>query len=129
MAATNIDIATAKNSTLEQVVKEALKREKEARRENNEYQKVWIVFDHDNHPHRKKAYKDANRVNFEVAFSSTCFENWYLLHFVKTGKVFTEANKLITELKKYYQNYEKAKQNDFSNLKNDLDKAMKNAAW
>ena len=129
MAATNIDIATAKNSTPEQVVKEALKRETAAKQENNEYQKIWLVFDHDNHTHRKKAYEDANRADFEVAFSSICFENWYLLHFVKTARTFTEASKLINELKKHYPNYQKAKQNDFANLKEDLDKAMNNADW
>jgi hypothetical protein len=129
MAATSIDIAAAKNSTPEQVVKEALKREAEAKRENNAYEKVWIVFDHDNHTHRKQAYEDANKENFGVAFSSICFENWYLLHFVKTAKAFANGDKLVAELKKCYPNYEKAKQNDFENLKDNLENAMNNAAW
>lgn len=129
MAATNIDIVSAKNSTPEQIVKEAIKRETEAKREDNEYQKVWLVFDHDNHQHRQTAYDNAIKAKFKVAFSAICFENWYLLHFIKTAKPFAEASKLIHDLKKYYPNYEKTKQNDFENLKENLDKAINHADW
>lgn len=126
MAATSIDIVTAKNSTPEQIVNEAIKREKNAKRENNSYKKVWLVFDHDFHAHRQTAYNDAIKAKFGVAFSSICFENWYLLHFKKSAKTFIEGSKLVAELKKYYPNYQKAKQNDFENLKGNLDKAMNN---
>ena len=129
MVATTIDIVTAKNSTPEQIVKEGLKREKEAKRERNPYQKIWVVFDHDHHTHRQMAYNDAIKEKFNVAFSAICFENWYLLHFVKSAKAFSEGKKLITELKKYYPNYEKAKQNDFEHLKTKLSKARSNAVW
>lgn len=131
MAATDITILTAKNPTPEQIIKEAIKREKEAKRENNPYQTVWVVFDHDNHAHRKSAYNEAtsHKLGFKVAFSATCFETWYLLHFVKSAKAFTEASKLIVELKKHYPNYQKARQNDFANLKGFLGEAIKNAKW
>lgn len=131
MAATDITILTAKNSSPEQIVKEAIKREQEAKREKNPYQTVWLVFDHDNHAHRQSAYNQAtsDKLGFKVAFSATCFETWYLLHFVKSAKTFTEASKLIVELKKHYPNYQKAKQNDFANLKQFLEGAMINAKW
>lgn len=129
MAAVHIDIVAAKNSTPEQIVKEGLKREKEAKRERNPYQKIWLVFDHDHHPHRQTAYDTAMKENFKIAFSAICFENWYLLHFVKSAKAFNDGNKLVTELKKYYPNYQKAKQNDFEYLKHKLKKAMRNAIW
>jgi hypothetical protein len=69
MAATNIDIVTAKNSTPEQIVKEAVKKNNEAKKDNNPYQKTWLVFDHDNHAHRCAAFDEGiNEHDFGVSF-------------------------------------------------------------
>lgn len=129
MAATDITILTAKSPTPEQIVKEAIKKGKEAKQEKNPYQTIWVVFDHDNHPHRKNAYDNAIKDKIKVAFSAICFETWYLLHFEKSAKPYPNASKLIVTLKKYYPNYQKAKQNDFLNLKPNLSEAMENASW
>ncbi|NJN77419.1 MAG: RloB domain-containing protein [Saprospiraceae bacterium] len=90
---------------------------------------MWLVFDHDNHPHRQTAYEQAINAKFKVAFSAICFETWYLLHFEKSTKSYPNASQLITTLKKHYPNYQKAKQNDFFNLKQNLPEAMENAEW
>lgn len=131
MAATNITILTAKSPTPEQIVKEAKKKGVEAKQEDNPYEMIWVVFDHDNHPHRKKAYDKAikDKLEIKVAFSAICFETWYLLHFEKSTKSYPNASKLIVTLKKYYPNYQKAKQNDFVNLKPNFQKAIENAKW
>jgi hypothetical protein len=130
MAATNIDIVTAKNSTPEQIVKEAVKKNNEAKKDNNPYQKTWLVFDHDNHAHRCAAFDEGiNEHDFGVSFSAICFEMWYLLHFVKSAKAFVTADELIKVLKKHYPYYKKAKRNDFSFLKEHLEKAIENAKW
>lgn len=122
-------VIKAKNPTPEQVVKEAKKLAKAAEKEANPYDRIWLVFDHDNHAHRETAFHDAIKAAFNVAFSAICFEMWYLLHFVKTKRAFPKGEALIKELKKHYPGYEKAKQNDFANLKENLPAALKNAKW
>lgn len=122
-------IVTAKSPTPEQVVKEAVARATSEAKQGNPYDKIWVVFDHDNHPHREKAYQSAIKVSFGVAFSAIAFEMWYLLHFVKSARSFSKAEDLITALKKYYPTYDKAKQNDFANLKSSLQIAFANAKW
>ncbi|MFK7945999.1 MAG: RloB family protein [Saprospiraceae bacterium] len=131
MAAAKITILTAKSPTPEQIIKEAIKKGNEAKREKNPYEMIWVVFDHDNHPHRKEAYDNAikDKLEIKVAFSAICFETWYLLHFEKSAKSYSNASKLIITLKKHYPNYQKAKQNDFVNLKPNLQKAIENAKW
>lgn len=122
-------VVVAKNPTPEQVVKEALARATEQSKQGNPYDKIWVVFDHDNHPHRQKAYQSAIKTSFGVAFSAIAFETWYLLHFVKSTRAFSKADDLIDELRKHYASYEKAKQNDFAMLKSKLPAAFANARW
>jgi hypothetical protein len=117
-------VVAAKNSSPEQVVKEAADRAEKAEKEANAYEKVWLVFDHDNHPNRKTAYNEAQKKKFDVAFSAIAFENWFLLHFVKSAKSFSSAEALIDELRKHYPGYKKARLNDFANLKDKLNKAI-----
>lgn len=63
--------------------------------ENQSYDEVWAVFDHDNHPARKEAFElsetkiDGKKV--EIAFSSRSFEYYILLHFERIFKSFTET--------------------------------------
>lgn len=129
MSSIEIKIVKAKHNTPEMLVKEAIQKRQAEKRKKNPYSTIWLVFDHDFHPHRKAAYLDAKAEKFEVAFTAICFELWYLLHFVKSAKAFTLGKHLETDLKKYYPNYTKAKQNDFENLKDKLPIALKNAAW
>jgi len=129
LIAVNPQVLKAKHSSPEQVFDEALRREKEAKREGNPYNKIWIVIDHDYYAHRKKAYNNAKKTGFSVAFSAICFETWYLLHFVKTSKNFRDSSELIKELQKHYPTYQKAKNNDFEVLKENLGAAFTNAEW
>lgn len=129
LSAIHPQTVTAKNPSPEQVVKEALNRAKKEKKADNPYDKIWVVFDHDNYPNRKAAYNKAIKENISVAFSAIAFENWYLLHFEKTAKAFPSASSLIKVLNKYYPNYQKAKQNDFAFLKPPLSTANKNAQW
>lgn len=129
LIAVNPQVIKAKHSAPEMVVNEAIRREKEARKENNPYDAIWVVFDHDHSPNRKKAYDAALKADFKVAFSAICFEIWYLLHFVKTSRNFRNAHELIKELKKHYTAYQKAQNNDFEKLKNNLATAYTNSQW
>ncbi|MBK6621223.1 MAG: RloB domain-containing protein [Saprospirales bacterium] len=129
LLAVNPQVVAAKSPTPEQVVREALQRAQKAQEEGNAYDKVWVVFDHDHHIYRKTAYEQAQKSTINVGFSAISFETWFLLHFVRSAKVFETANALLTELRKYYQGYQKARQNDFSNLKDKLETALSNTTW
>lgn len=59
LSAIDPQVVAAKNPTPEQVVREAIQRARKALQENNAYDKVWVVFDHDNHAHRRAAYDEA----------------------------------------------------------------------
>lgn len=130
LAALTIEIKKTKKQASKEMVIQAEKMIEEAKNYNNKFDSVWLVFDHDNNPKRKETWtrnKATNDIN--LIFSAIAFEQWYILHFKKSSKVFTNANTLIADLKNYYPNYAKAKQNDFLFLKNRLDEAINNAQW
>ncbi|NJM90828.1 MAG: RloB domain-containing protein [Myxococcales bacterium] len=53
---------------------------KAQRDENLRFNKVWCVFDRDEHPSVHEACLLAERHEISVAFSNPCFELWALLH-------------------------------------------------
>lgn len=129
LSAVNPDVSIAGSPTQMEVVNEAIKRKAKEKQGGNPYEEIWVVFDHDNHKLRRDAYDKALKSGFKVAFSSICFEQWYLLHFKKSGKSYSTPDDLVRALKKEYLNYEKAKQNDFANLKSNLENAFENIVW
>lgn len=129
LSAVHPQVVKAKHSTADQVVKEAFVRMRKEEREGNPYDSVWVVFDHDNDTNREKAYLDAKKKDFKIAFSAIAFEYWFLLHFEKKARAYSDNGKLIKDLLTHYNGYEKTKQNDFENLKSRLPIAMQNAEW
>jgi len=118
-----------KGQASKNIAQEIMQMIKRAERDDNPYDKVWWVFDHDNNPNRKEGYDQAKKANIRIAFSAFAFEQWYLLHFVKSAKAFSDINNLIKALQKHFPDYQKARQNDFELLKNKLNIAYKNTAW
>ncbi len=112
-----------------QIIEEAIKRKKKELKQNNEYDYIWTVFDHDNRPKLLDAYLQAIKNNIKIAFSSIAFEYWYLLHFKKMAKAFPICKALEKELQKHYPDYKKAAQNDYVLLKNKLETAFENTVW
>ncbi len=51
--------------------------------QQEDYDRVWCVFDRDNWPAQdfNNAIKNAEEQNFKVAYSNEAFELWYVLHF------------------------------------------------
>lgn len=75
-----------------------------------------------------------NYENVVVIVNNPCLEFWFLLHFDKTAKYFSNCSGAETELKKHLKNYEKTKkfftkQNDdiYLKLKPNLKTAIKNS--
>lgn len=106
------------------VVGEAIKK---AKREG--FQKIFVVFDHDNQPKREEAFKLASDKKIKVIFSSICFEIWYLDHFRNSTRSFASEAELEKELKKCVgmNNYEKNDFKHYSILKDRLAIAKSNA--
>lgn len=129
LSALTVKVAVAKHPAAEHLVEEAIQLAGKAVKENNAYDQIWVVFDHDNQAHRKKAYDKALAENYSIAFSAIAFEVWYLLHFIRTSRSFKDGKELISELKKHYPVYEKARQNDFVYLKDKLQNAFNNSIW
>jgi len=129
LSALTVKVAVAKHPAAERLVEEAIQLAGKAVNENNVYDQIWVVFDHDHQAHRKKAYDKALAENYSIAFSAIAFEIWYLLHFIKTDKEFENGEALLKELKRHYPSYEKARQNDFANLKHKLVDAKNNSDW
>lgn len=133
LASVTTDIVDAKNTSPLDIYIEAMKRVKEAQKEGNAYNLVWLVFDHDNEVNRKEAYDKSVQEDFKIAFSSMCFEVWYLLHFNYSTRSFTLCEDVVKQLKIYYKNYKKAEknkrksQNHYLDLKDKQERAIKNA--
>jgi RloB-like protein len=79
----------------------------------------------------KKRIKKKGMVVFE---SNPCIEFWFLLHFVRTTKPFSNCESVEKELQKYLPNYTKNQQylvqaNIYKLLQPNLLKAIENGAW
>ena len=106
------------------IVKDAIKKAK-----NDDYEKVIVVFDHDNQAFRKEAFELACDKNINVYFSSICFEVWYYYHYRDSARAFNSEAELETELKKCsgFENYNKTDFKHYSILKSRLELAKKHS--
>ena len=116
------------------VVREAKKLRKEARRQGNAYDRIYCVFDRDEHIGFDQTCNEAMQVGLKLARSWPCFEFWLLLHYGQWRRPFSrsgtrsQADQCIQELRKRFPEYEKGKENIFSKLKHQLEEAKINAA-
>jgi RloB-like protein len=79
----------------------------------------------------KKKIEKKGIIVFE---SNPCIEFWFLLHFVRTTKPFSNCESVEKELQKYMPNYAKNQQylvqsNIYKTLKPNLLNAFENAKW
>lgn len=113
----NIEICSPSGSDPISIIKYANRRYTEAKNEGNPFDRVYCVFDKDQHAHYELAIKELERLKpnntFFAITSVPCFEYWFLLHFIYTTKPYfptntkSVADSLISELKNYIPNYEK----------------------
>ena len=117
-------------------VSHALGLVQEAQSRINDFDEVWVVFDKNGYTKHKEAFDLANepingkKVN--IAFSSIAFEQWVLLHFVKSATSFSKSAHIVEELrtKGYFPDYEKKAYIDtYSFLKDKTIQAIENSAW
>lgn len=76
--------------------------------------KMWIVFDCDQHSYKAETFKNATEEGIGIAYSSISFETWILLHFIYSTRAYASCDELMKVLDKYYPNgYGKAMNNLF----------------
>lgn len=92
---------------------------------------VFCLIDTDNDIEKKetieKAIQYANKKKYKVILSSPCFEIWFLNHFIKTTKDYTNAE-LLSALDKYIKDYSKSK-DVWEQLYHKQKKAMENTRY
>ena len=75
---------------------------------------MWIVFDCDQHQHKPETFKGAAEEGIGIAYSSTSFETWILLHFTYSTRSYRSCEELMKVLDRHYPNgYDKAMNNLF----------------
>lgn len=109
----------------------------EEKRSGDPFDKVYCVFDHDDHDSfsraRTELEKSSPRGDFVATYSIPCFEYWLLLHHTYTTKPFSTSpsnsacSQVIDQLKKYQMDYTKGKHGLFRALIDLLPTAMDNA--
>ena len=103
--------------------------QKDAIKESNPYDQIWVVFDRDGYTKHPQSFDRAKAKNINIAFSSTCFEYWILLHFEKTLKPFINCDEILSFIKSQgYIDYKKT--NYYSQLQEyHKSNALSNSDW
>jgi RloB-like protein len=131
-ASISVEIFKPKDNSPVGLVNKAKEKIKEAKRERNPYDFIWVVFDKDGHARIPDAFQIARKFNpeIQIAFTIPCFEYFVLLHFEKKAKPYKNCDEVISELKKqdYIADYEKAS-NIFELLLPNMEEGLKNSEW
>ena len=132
----NIEVCNSPGADPMTIIKHAKARYKEAKREGNSFDRVYCVFDKDQHATYQSAIKELENSQpkniFFAITSVPCFEYWILLHFTYTTKPYyptdckSVADNLIDDLKQYIPQYEK-NTDVFDIIKNNTSFAISNA--
>lgn len=95
------------------VVDRALEERKFARRDREDFDSVWCIFDMDQHESFHRAINKADANGLNLAVSVVCFEFWVLLHYADTSRPFEDCASVLSEVKKKVKahggSYEKAR--------------------
>jgi len=127
----DVQIYKPKDNSLLGLVTEAKDKIKLAKKEKNDYDFVWVIFDKDGHANIPTTFENArqSKPEIKIAFVRPCFEYYVLLHFEKTTKPFTKCDEVISYIKKnHLPDYEKAI-NLFELLVNYKTTGLENSKW
>jgi hypothetical protein len=127
LSSANIIVDKGKGSAPISIVDTAIELRDLAVRANESYDKIFCVFDCDDHESFKRANNKANNNNIQCIRSWPCFEFWLLLHFVYTRKTYT-ANTCYKALLSYYPDFQKRQYGVFVHLVKNLEQGLQHAA-
>lgn len=112
----------------------ALQKQKDAKKLNDSFDRVFCVFDKDIHESYAGVLASIQKFKeFEAVPSVPCFEFWLLLHFTYTDKPFSASNgksicgSVIEDLKTYLPLYEKGQTNIYAATKLNIEDAIRSA--
>jgi hypothetical protein len=109
------------------LVQEAHKRARNAIKERNAYDAVWLFFDNDRWPQLNEAFDLIHKYSFRIAYTSICLEHWFILHFEHTGRAFNDGEEAMRYLNRLWPAYHKTKVNAYTVLKDRLATAIERA--
>jgi hypothetical protein len=131
-ASIDVEIFKPKDNSPVGLVTRAKEKIKEAKREKNPYDFIWVIFDKDGHARIPDAFEIARKSNpeIQIAFTIPCFEYFVLLHFEKTAKPYMKCDDVISQIKKqgYIPDYEKSA-NIFQLLLPNMNQGVENSKW
>ena len=122
-----IVIADTKKNTPRELVREAVDRVREAKKERNSYDEAWTVFDRNGYTLHHEAFDLAKQKGIKIAFSSISFEVWYLLHFTYSTAQDSSAAEVISKLKRHYLTGYKKNQCCYKQLADHIETAKSHA--
>lgn len=116
------------------VVQCAIDEYKQSMKMGDAFDKVFCVFDRDDHFDYDRALSRLHdREKFTAITSMPCFEYWLLLHFQYSTKPYTSmagktaADQAVDDLKKHLPQYKKADKKIFSAVKEHIPRAKQHA--
>ena len=115
------------------VVREARKERDRERRRGEEYDRVYCVFDRDEHATFQEACNEARASGLQLARSWPCFEFWLRLHFGFTRQPYARsggrspAQSCVNEVRELLPGYAKAAPGVFADLEDRLEEAKAHA--
>lgn len=141
LSTANVSIAPSPGSDPLSVVEhaETLVKQQARQKHSDNYDRVFCVFDKDEHEqHRNRYSKALNKISqinikgvtFSAITSNPCFEVWPVLHFELRTALFlptskrTAAQEVVRHLSQYLQGYEKGRQGLYSQIKGQTKQAI-----
>jgi len=134
LSTANIAVTPATGSDPISVVRHAKKLQKDEKKQGEQFDRIYCVFDRDEHTNFDAACQQLQANNFESARSWPCFEYWLLLHFGYQRNPFTPsqgktaAQNCGSSLKSQLPAYSKGMRGVFQELIPRMDSAKQNAA-
>lgn len=125
-----IEVSDTIYNTGMELVKEAVQLKKEAVKDQNPYDSIWVVVDLDGYAKHPQAFQMANQHKINMIFSAISFEYWFLLHYGKFNIPFKRSKEVENYLreKNFYRGYKKSHQH-YEQLKGKTYRAIENAKW
>ena len=109
----------------------AKQRYREMKDAGDPYDRVYCLFDRDQHSNYQEAIDKINRATPHGVYHATpsvpCFEYWILLHFDATEKPFNNCTQLLKQLGNYLPGYTKGMDSLYTDLLGQLEFATHNA--
>lgn len=134
LSTANIKVIPGEGNDPVSVVRTAKKQQKAETHLGEKYDRIYCVFDRDEHANYREGCQHAEREKFVCALSIPCFEYWLLLHFVDSRAPYartggrTAAQNCEHDLKRHIPEYRKGQRGLFQRLLQQLPDAKIRAA-